>query len=127
MSRILAAVLTSGLLLAACGPAQDAPAVEHSSSEAPETINTSDVDASSDTPTPAPVDSNGIETVGYPDGWEVQPFWSGEYPNAFAVTQEGVTVMGHEAITFEEYPPHLLRVAKQSDLQPLERGAARVR
>ncbi|MEL7285008.1 MAG: hypothetical protein AAGJ68_10865, partial [Pseudomonadota bacterium] len=29
----------------------------------------------------------------------------GEYPNAFSVTQEGVTVMGHEAITFEEYPP----------------------
>lgn len=107
MSRLLATALSSGLFLAACGPTQETPVTTETNSETSEAIDTSDADTSVETPnpTPTPVDSNGIETVGYPDGWEVQPFWSGEYPNAFAVTEEGVTVMGHAAITYQVYPP----------------------
>ena len=33
------------------------------------------------------------------------PYWASEYPNAFSVTEEGVTVMGHETITYGVYPP----------------------
>ncbi|MEL7109728.1 MAG: hypothetical protein AAGL99_10710 [Pseudomonadota bacterium] len=105
MSRLLAAALTSGLFLAACGPAQDTPTATNPGSETPETTDAPVADTNAPPAPTVPVDSNGIDTVGYPDGWELQPFWSGEYPNAFSVTQEGVTVMGHEAITFEEYPP----------------------
>ena len=108
--RLSLTVVSSALMIAACSPSNDptpdpAPPQEVAASEgdedamAPATVE----------PDPAPQPSGDeqleIPTVGYPEGWELQPYWSGEYPNAFAITQEGVNVRGHETITFEEYPP----------------------
>jgi len=103
MRQLTLTALSLGLVLAACTPAADETPVE--TTPAPtETI----------APDPAPPETEAepaaeaapdITVIGYPEGWELQPFWSGEYPNAFSVTQEGVTVMGHPAITFEQYPP----------------------
>jgi len=103
MIRLTATALLSGALLAACGPGDpQAPAPDAAE---PETV----IEApAGDAPT---ADDAGeavapeIASIGYPDGWEMQDYWSGEYPNGFAVTAEGVTVMGHETITFGEYPP----------------------
>ncbi len=111
MIRIATSAALSGLLIAACSPGtQDPvePAVTETEAviEAPPLVEDDPADAEDTTPdTSLPSDTPEIETVGYPDGWEMQPYWSGEYPNGFAVTSEGVTVMGHETITFEEYPP----------------------
>ncbi len=106
MIRFTIAAATAGLLITACNP---------SSQDAADPTPTPDTGAPIEVPTvdepdaasedAEPNDSNGIETIGYPEGWELQPFWSGEYPNAFSVTQEGVTVMGHETITYKVYPP----------------------
>lgn len=102
MIRFTIAAATAGLLIAACNP---------TSQDAADPAPAPDTTAPVETPTePAPADTEadesiGIEAIGYPEGWELQPFWSGEYPNAFSVTQEGVTVMGHETITYEVYPP----------------------
>lgn len=106
MIRISIATLMTGLIVTACSPpSTDTPpeseTLDVAATEDDETASTEETS----TTIPGLVDSNGIETIGYPEGWELQPFWSGEYPNAFAVTQEGVTVMGHETITFEVYPP----------------------
>jgi len=106
MIRFTIAAATAGLLISACNPSsQDAAAPD----AAPATTTPSETPAAvePDQAASEPVtdETNGIETIGYPEGWELQPFWSGEYPNAFAVTQEGVTVLGHETITYQEYPP----------------------
>ena len=107
MSRLTLTALSLGLFLSACAPAtEDAP------SETPATpAETAAPETSAPETAPEDTDVATITTepdfpiVGYPDGWELQPYWSGEYPNAFSVTQEGVTVMAHPAITFEDYPP----------------------
>lgn len=104
--RLTIVAATAGLLMAACSPStQDAvdPDSEPAATSPGDTSTSTDTD---ETPAiPGLDDASGIETIGYPEGWELQPFWSGEYPNAFSVTQEGVTVMGHETITYQEYPP----------------------
>jgi predicted small secreted protein len=104
MIRLTASVLATSLALTACNPS--APVSGDIDTIAPE----ADLDTGSETETETDLteilaDPDDIETVGYPEGWEMQLYWSGEYPNGFAVTQEGTTVMGHETITFGEYPP----------------------
>lgn len=106
MIRFTVAAATAGLMISACSPSsQDAAGP----TPAPETTTPIETPAPAEPTLPASdtaqTNTIGIETIGYPDGWEVQPFWSGEYPNAFSVTQEGVTVMGHETITYQVYPP----------------------
>lgn len=110
MIRLTVTLATAGLFIVACTPSsQDVGQDAGDSDLTPDMTTPEDVPAPADPEPPAtpadPDDTNGIETTGYPDGWELQPFWSGEYPNAFSVTQEGVTVMGHETITYQEYPP----------------------
>lgn len=109
MIRSTGSILCIGALLAACSPASndEAPAPEPTvEATAPETTEPVESEPAPETEPEAELDTDlAIETVGYPDGWELQPYWSGEYPNAFSVTQEGVTVMGHSVITYEEYPP----------------------
>lgn len=106
MRRLLIAAATVGLVVSGCSPASEDPTAPDPTPESTDS-DTSDTpdETEASTTLPGLSDSNGIETIGYPDGWELQPFWSGEYPNAFSVTQEGVTVMGHETITFESFPP----------------------
>lgn len=104
MIRLTASVLATSLVLTACNPSDPVPA--ETDTIAPDTAP----DAAPDTGTETDLteilsEPDDIETIGYPDGWEMQLYWSGEYPNGFAVTQEGTTVMGHETITFGEYPP----------------------
>lgn len=105
MIRASTAAILSGVILTACGQGGDTPSTpepagpEAATASQPEAVAPGAVDAAAETETDA------IQTEGYPDGWEMQNYWSGEYPNAFAVTAEGVTVMGHETITFEVYPP----------------------
>jgi hypothetical protein len=104
MIRLTASVLATSLALTACSPSDSVPA--ETDTIAPDAA----LDAVPETDTATDLseilsDPDDIETIGYPDGWEMQLYWSGEYPNGFAVTQEGVTVMGHETITFGEYPP----------------------
>ena len=109
MIRFVTSAALSGLLIAACNPGTEAP--EPSVDAEPEAaIEASELDSAASEEAPVEIETQSapapsIETIGYPDGWEMQPYWSGEYPNAFAVTQEGVTVMGHETITYGEYPP----------------------
>jgi hypothetical protein len=99
----------AAIVLTACAPSDpdssaDAPApeiVETADAAAP-TIEIDTTTSGDEIVEDAPVD---IETIGYPDGWEMIPYWSGEYPSAFSVTMEGVTVMGHETITYGVYPP----------------------
>ncbi len=103
MIRLTATALLSSALLAACGPGD--PQAPAPAATEPETV----IEApAGDAPTAddaGEVAAPEIASIGYPDGWEMQDYWSGEYPNGFAVTAEGVTVMGHETITFGEYPP----------------------
>ena len=108
MVRLIITAISSGLVLAACSPSNE---TSPEPTPAPD-VTVADLEPETETPTepeqdpgPSVAEQLEIPTIGYPDGWELQPYWSGEYPNAFAVTQEGVTVMGHETITFEEYPP----------------------
>ena len=106
MIRFTIAAATAGLMITACNPSsQDAadPTTAPDTAAPNETPTATETDPASEDTEPA--DNIGIETIGYPEGWELQPFWSGEYPNAFSVTQEGVTVMGHETITYQVYPP----------------------
>jgi len=105
MIRTSVAVLSLGLVITACSPPSTEPAAAPEATQpeidqAEETVS----DEMPATPVPGLIDSNGIETKGYPDGWELQPFWSGEYPNAFSVPQESVTVMGHQTITYGDTP-----------------------
>lgn len=108
MIRLSIAAVSAGILLAACSPTtQDEGETPPASEVAtPDETQTDDDAPTENADTDETVAENDdIQTIGYPEGWELQPFWSGEYPNAFSVTEEGVTVMGHEAITFEQYPP----------------------
>lgn len=105
MIRVFVTAATIGLALGACSPASNDGSDQNAT---PDTTSVNDSETVVDTAEPIESDASegdDIQTVGYPEGWELQLFWSGEYPNAFSVTQEGVTVMGHESITFEEYPP----------------------
>ena len=114
MIRKYGPALISPAVLAACGQASDPAAPDVTTFEEAEAQMESAAETGDSTTILLPGDPNAgelvvieddIETIGYPDGWELQYFWSGEYPNGFAVTQEGVTVMGHETITFDVYPP----------------------
>lgn len=106
MRRLLLFAAITGLVVSACSPASEETSTPDPSPVAtPTEDSTPPADPVEPATIPGLTDSNGIETIGYPEGWELQPFWSGEYPNAFSVTQEGVTVMGHETITFDVYPP----------------------
>ncbi|MEO1552311.1 MAG: hypothetical protein AAFR82_00145 [Pseudomonadota bacterium] len=106
MRRLLLIAAAIGLTVSGCSPSSEDP---DAPAPSPDVASSEDTSAPEDPIEPATIpgltDSNGIETIGYPEGWELQPFWSGEYPNAFSVTQEGVTVMGHETITYGVYPP----------------------
>ena len=104
MIRLTATALVSSVVLTACGPGDQAP--QPADKAEPQT--TVDAPVADDAPSDiadVPAPTNEIATIGYPDGWVMQDYWSGEYPNAFSVTGEGVTVMGHETITYGEYPP----------------------
>lgn len=106
MIRLSIAAASAGILLAACSPTQQDENETPPRSEVTAPDETaSEGDAADADADEAVAENDDIQTIGYPEGWELQPFWSGEYPNAFSVTEEGVTVMGHEAITFEVYPP----------------------
>lgn len=101
MTRLVSIMAMSAISLAACGPATPPPAPP------PDLNEPTDSQAAPAAPveTETSVSTATVQTTGYPEGWEMQLFWSGEYPNAFAVIQEGVTVMGHELITYNEHPP----------------------
>lgn len=109
MIRTVLYAASAGMVLTACNPSGPDPSTEAPGPEvADETADegTSEPSAPEAEPEPEVLPSpEDIPTIGYPDGWEMQLYWSGEYPNAFSVTQEGVTVMGHETITYEVYPP----------------------
>ena len=111
MARIIIASISAGLVLTACSPgdqqaSEDAPTPVVEEGGASEATEAKVLESDPEPEAPAaPGQELEIKTVGYPAGWEMQPYWSGEYPNAFAITQEGVTVMAHPVITFEEYPP----------------------
>ena len=99
MIRTVLYAASAGIVLSACTPTGP-----ESSPEAPkpdvadETVEDVASDLAPEPEVePSPED---IPTIGYPDGWEMQLYWSGEYPNAFSVTEEGVTVLGQETITF---------------------------
>jgi hypothetical protein len=111
MIRKIAMASMTGLALAACTPAsspddaEPAPAADVSTPTETEEVTSAPAEAAPVIETEVEAEPAEIETIGYPEGWVLQPYWSGEYPRAFSVTQEGVTVMGHETITYEEYPP----------------------
>ncbi|MEE2930442.1 MAG: hypothetical protein VX599_06980 [Pseudomonadota bacterium] len=111
MVRSIIVSIGVAVLLSACSPGTPDASDPVPEAATPDLEETTTPESADETPPPAsesaasPGEELAIETVGYPDGWEMQPYWSGEYPNAFAVTAEGVTVMGHPVITFEEYPP----------------------
>lgn len=106
MRRLLLFAAIAGLAVSACSPASEESFSPEPSPDATPAADSPEPTGDEEPATvPGLTDSNGIETIGYPEGWELQPFWSGEYPNAFSVTQEGVTVMGHETITYGDYPP----------------------
>ena len=99
MIRTVLYAASAGIVLSACTPSGPEPSPE---APTPEVTDETVEDTASD-PVPEPeaeASPEDIPTIGYPDGWEMQLYWSGEYPNAFAVAEEGVTVMGHETITF---------------------------
>lgn len=104
MIRLMSSCAAIALIAVACSPAEQAPVDQPDTAvEAPPATETVTDELQAETaPVAEPVD---IETIGYPEGWEMQPYWSGEYPRAFAVTQEGVTVMAHETITYQQHPP----------------------
>lgn len=106
MIRPSATALMFSAVLAACGPA--AQNTSDTGAETPETLVEPTQTGAAETPETTEQETAPaapVETIGYPEGWEMQNYWSGEYPNAFAVTQEGVTVLGHETITYQEHPP----------------------
>ena len=114
-----------GMVLTACSPSNTDPAPE---TEAPDTAAETEADTPGDPATPDPEFEPGVEaspedipTIGYPDGWEMQLYWSGEYPSAFSVTQEGVTVMGHETITYQVYPPIYCGLPHKATYSPWNR------
>ena len=99
MIRTVLYAASAGIVLTACTPSDPEPSPE---APTPDITDETVEDAASD-PVPEPEaepSPEDIPTLGYPDGWEMQLYWSGEYPNAFSVTQEGVTVLGHETITY---------------------------
>lgn len=104
MIRTVSISLASALWLTACAPSEPETEVAPVTPPEPPALE-ADIETPTDDAAGPVEPQTEVETVGYPDGWELQPYWSGEYPNAFSVTQEGVTVMGHEAITFGKYPP----------------------
>lgn len=105
MMRYSATAIISSALLAACGPGAQNTS-ETVGDDAATLVETPADAATEIVETPEATEQEApIETIGYPEGWELQNYWSGEYPNAFSVTQEGVTVLGHETITFQEHPP----------------------
>lgn len=125
MIRTVLYAASAGMVLTACSPSGPEPATE---APAPETTDVP-VDETASEPAateptsipeaaPSPED---IPTIGYPDGWEMQLYWSGEYPSAFSVTQEGVTVMGHETITYGEYPPIYCGLPHKATYSPWNR------
>ena len=111
MIRLTSMATLTALLLTACAPSAQNQTESDVASDPVIVAETPDPpSAVEENPTPGALDKDAsegteIQTVGYPDGWEMQPYWSGEYPRAFSVMQEGVTVMGHEVITHEDYPP----------------------
>lgn len=109
MIRFSLIAASAGLILSACSPSQPATDADGPGSDVP-VVSEPDAAAevtpeTADTPVDTTPSQDDVATIGYPEGWEVQHYWSGEYPNAFSVTQEGVTVMGHETITYGVYPP----------------------
>ncbi|MEM7330211.1 MAG: hypothetical protein AAF437_15820 [Pseudomonadota bacterium] len=119
IKRILMVAATAGFVVSGCSPSSDPAPTPGAEIDPGPAGDVSVSDASDDPVTPPGLtDSNGIETIGYPDGWELQPFWSGEYPNAFTVTQEGVTVMGHETITYGVYPPIYCGLPQKATYSP---------
>lgn len=103
MIRLTATALAASLVLTACGGSD--PDTDTSGDAPDADIEVSSPDEEEIQVEDLITDSVDIATIGYPDGWEMQLYWSGEYPNGFSVTQEGVTVMGHETIAYGEYPP----------------------
>lgn len=125
MIRTVLCAASAGIVLTACNPSGPEPTPEAPATdvmEAPsenDATDASTMDAAPDPETaPSPED---IPTIGYPEGWEMQLYWSGEYPNAFSVTQEGVTVMGHETITYGEYPPIYCGLPHKATYSPWNR------
>ncbi|MFN3214229.1 MAG: hypothetical protein ACE37M_14080 [Henriciella sp.] len=125
MIRTVIYAASAGLVLTACSPSNTDPAPE---TKVPDTVVETESDVSADPETPVSeadpetqASPEDIPTIGYPDGWEMQLYWSGEYPSAFSVTQEGVTVMGHETITFEVYPPIYCGLPHKATYSPWNR------
>lgn len=125
MIRTVLYAASAGMVLTACNPSGPEPTPEPPASDQDEAPvddvqndpSTTEVAAEPEA-APSPED---IPTKGYPEGWEMQLYWSGEYPNSFSVTQEGVTVMGHETITFGEYPPIYCGLPHKATYSPWNR------
>lgn len=124
MIRIVLIAASAGLVLSACNPSEPAapePAAEPETRS--DTTTESDPTASGhEDDFDASASLQDIQTIGYPEGWEVQLYWSGEYPNAFSVTEPGVTVMGHETITYGVYPPIYCGLPEKATYSPWNRA-----
>lgn len=88
MIRLFASAALAAIAVSACGQSDPAP------EQTPQTGDTVDAaPPSAPATTIAPAPSNG-----YSERWQRIDFWSGEYPSAFAVKEEGVTIKGMPAI-----------------------------
>ncbi|MEL7041337.1 MAG: hypothetical protein AAGL90_07425 [Pseudomonadota bacterium] len=99
MIRGAIGTLIVGLWLHACAPAAELDDVAAAAPDLGETA------AAAIEPDPITASRPGAFPIrGYPDGWALQTFWSGEYPNAFAVAENGVTVPAYDMVAFDEPP-----------------------
>jgi hypothetical protein len=84
MIRLFAKIALAAVAVTACNQTSPAPG------DTPQSEETGGIDAPSQPATAvAAVSSNG-----YSERWQQIDFWSGEYPSAFAIAEEGVIIKG---------------------------------
>ncbi|MEL6416455.1 MAG: hypothetical protein AAFQ15_16105 [Pseudomonadota bacterium] len=124
MIRTILYAASAGLVLTACNPAGQDPFPEAPTpdiADAPADDVAADAAADPEPGTDAAPSPEDIPSIGYPDGWEMQLYWSGEYPNAFSVTEEGVTVMGRETISYGGDPSITCTLPHKATYSPWNR------
>lgn len=98
MVRFSFACAAAALSLAGCSPPEQAEALDVD--VPPATINDETI---ADT-APDIIPEEPTLPTGYNASWGQFDFWSGEYPNGFAVTEAGISVMGHTEIRRDAEP-----------------------
>ncbi len=98
MIRFTFACAATALSLSACSPTTDSDALDI---DAPPPASGTEVAADI---APDIIPDGPTRTAGYDDNWAHFDFWSGEYPNGFAIAEAGVTVMGHAEINRDAEP-----------------------